>query len=735
MVSSLNNKNAPVILEIGEQHLRIGFGGEKEPRCILSSDIFKNARKLSLLRKDIIHNQIKLRTQNVDVVQFPGEVEGDTTSIFKDKNKSQGQAQNTKDKDLKRKKQFSNLEIDLHWLDDPMNKNSHGSNLDPAEIEELEDDRSISSETKKNENMGQKSKDNICKKETTLNASYYDCYMDDVVNLIDTLAPCIQDIFFRSLKCDPKGRKILIIEASSLVGDIYIREALTFILFEYLKISTIHCLPSTSLAIHTAGVQSGIIVDMGYENINIMAVIDGKVLTNTYISLPERGLKFIVLFLKNLINVRSSTTQVDKQAENGRNYHKVNSKYEIQISSVECSEILNGIGLLCKNHQGVQYIPNRMSPFIRCLKDNPKTESDSSKNHEDDTKFPEQNQTQGINFKSEMPTKFKKKKSRNVINKTRALDVDLSWLAIDDNLEEPSTKPTIEELNTIQLNERDKATIHHHNATHPDSNQKDDINGDAKEKKIKNESNVIDSTVYAYENSTYIETEDIFQAIEILFEDIFSPIKGEENPRGQQYKSRLTSSSNFYESYYSYKDTNLQSAIYACIAKCPRDYRLSLSKSLIFTGVLANIPGLISEIITRMNKEANQFQNRDIQNIEENKRATPIHFASLPLICRHDLANWCGGSIYSTVFDIAIVNCQLLTREEYHFKNANYENNSIKHRNGNNNNMELHFKDTRTYLRTHNIVSSKESFYDCFSFNTNAIFSDIPASGRLEQSN
>lgn len=78
----------------------------------------------------------------------------------------------------------------------------------------------------------------------------------------------------------PSENKVLICEP--LAGSTTFREALAYVLFQWLRVPAIVMAPSLEMPLYTAGAETGLVVDVGFRESHVLAVVFGRPLLHTY---------------------------------------------------------------------------------------------------------------------------------------------------------------------------------------------------------------------------------------------------------------------------------------------------------------------------------------------------------------------------------------------------------------------------------------------------------------------
>jgi len=97
---------------------------------------------------------------------------------------------------------------------------------------------------------------------------------------VQALGPLIVRLLVHHLHVRPRDRKVLVCEL--LAGPTAAREALAFVLLDWLKVPALLVVPSLTLPLYTAGAEGGLVVDVGFRECHVLAVVFGRPLLHTY---------------------------------------------------------------------------------------------------------------------------------------------------------------------------------------------------------------------------------------------------------------------------------------------------------------------------------------------------------------------------------------------------------------------------------------------------------------------
>ncbi|KAI8050611.1 actin-domain-containing protein [Syncephalis plumigaleata] len=114
-----------------------------------------------------------------------------------------------------------------------------------------------------------------------------DIYTNDLDRLEDTLRYYLNNVYYRYLLTEPRQRKVLICEPPLM--PIKIKEMLARILFEHFLVPSISFVPSGLLAIMTAGVTTGLVIDSGHWETTVVPVFDARPLIPFVQTTPLAG--------------------------------------------------------------------------------------------------------------------------------------------------------------------------------------------------------------------------------------------------------------------------------------------------------------------------------------------------------------------------------------------------------------------------------------------------------------
>ncbi|TPX42618.1 hypothetical protein SeMB42_g05056 [Synchytrium endobioticum] len=101
------------------------------------------------------------------------------------------------------------------------------------------------------------------------------------------IADLLHRIYERNLLVDPRSRKVVVCEGPLL--SMPVKRAITTALFDVLRAPSITWLPSGWTALVSCGRQTGLVIDVGYNETTIQAVYDGRPLVHTIRSIPKAG--------------------------------------------------------------------------------------------------------------------------------------------------------------------------------------------------------------------------------------------------------------------------------------------------------------------------------------------------------------------------------------------------------------------------------------------------------------
>ncbi|XP_037933205.1 actin-related protein 10 [Teleopsis dalmanni] len=96
---------------------------------------------------------------------------------------------------------------------------------------------------------------------------------EDSLEFYDQIVDFLQMIFFKYLLVSPKDRKFVIVE--NVFDQTEVRDALVRILFRHFEVSSVLFVPTHIMAISTLAISSGIVIDIGYSETNVMPIYSG----------------------------------------------------------------------------------------------------------------------------------------------------------------------------------------------------------------------------------------------------------------------------------------------------------------------------------------------------------------------------------------------------------------------------------------------------------------------------
>ncbi|KAA0201684.1 hypothetical protein HAZT_HAZT006765 [Hyalella azteca] len=94
----------------------------------------------------------------------------------------------------------------------------------------------------------------------------------------------ILKIYIRCLLVNPKERRIVVVE--NLLGSSIIKETIACVLFRHFEMVSVSFVPSHLVALLTLGVETGLVVDIGYSEASVIPVFGGVAILNAWQALP-----------------------------------------------------------------------------------------------------------------------------------------------------------------------------------------------------------------------------------------------------------------------------------------------------------------------------------------------------------------------------------------------------------------------------------------------------------------
>ncbi|XP_021913743.1 actin-related protein 10 isoform X2 [Zootermopsis nevadensis] len=122
-------------------------------------------------------------------------------------------------------------------------------------------------------------------------------------DLYDLLVEFIHNLYFRHLLVSPKDRRVVIVE--SLLCPTLFRETLAKVLFRHFEVSSVLFVPSHLVSLCTLGVNTAVILDVGYIEAVLIPVFEGVPVLHAWQAQPraaeavESSLKALLLSHNN----------------------------------------------------------------------------------------------------------------------------------------------------------------------------------------------------------------------------------------------------------------------------------------------------------------------------------------------------------------------------------------------------------------------------------------------------
>ena len=91
--------------------------------------------------------------------------------------------------------------------------------------------------------------------------------------LYDVLVAFVHRIYFRHLLVNPKDRRVVLVDA--LLGPTAFKEVLSRVLFKHYEVLSVLYSPSHLMPLHTLGVQTAIVMDVGHAEATLVPVFEG----------------------------------------------------------------------------------------------------------------------------------------------------------------------------------------------------------------------------------------------------------------------------------------------------------------------------------------------------------------------------------------------------------------------------------------------------------------------------
>ncbi|KAK9477086.1 actin-domain-containing protein [Lipomyces japonicus] len=111
--------------------------------------------------------------------------------------------------------------------------------------------------------------------------------MEDFHDILQTL---LRDVYYKYLLLDGKSRKVIILESAFM--SIKLKQAITFVLFNYFQSISVTFLQSSICALFSAGARSGLIVDIGWHETVIVPIFDYRPLFH-FVQTSNRAGKYL----------------------------------------------------------------------------------------------------------------------------------------------------------------------------------------------------------------------------------------------------------------------------------------------------------------------------------------------------------------------------------------------------------------------------------------------------------
>ena len=102
--------------------------------------------------------------------------------------------------------------------------------------------------------------------------------------LYEDLVGFVHTIYFKHLLVNPKDRRVVLLDA--LLGTIRLKEVLAEVLYKHFEVLSILFAPSHLMPLFTLGVQTGLVIDMGYAETSIIPVYEGVPILKAWQALP-----------------------------------------------------------------------------------------------------------------------------------------------------------------------------------------------------------------------------------------------------------------------------------------------------------------------------------------------------------------------------------------------------------------------------------------------------------------
>ncbi|KAI0212711.1 Actin-related protein 10 [Lamellibrachia satsuma] len=113
------------------------------------------------------------------------------------------------------------------------------------------------------------------------------CHCTDEKELYDLLKSFFNKLYFRHLLVNPKERRVVIVE--SVFCPTTFRDTLAKVLFEHYQVPSLLFAPSHLVALFTLGIPSGLVIDVGQKETQVMPVFEGVLLLKAWQALPVAG--------------------------------------------------------------------------------------------------------------------------------------------------------------------------------------------------------------------------------------------------------------------------------------------------------------------------------------------------------------------------------------------------------------------------------------------------------------
>ncbi|XP_014667142.1 PREDICTED: actin-related protein 10-like, partial [Priapulus caudatus] len=126
--------------------------------------------------------------------------------------------------------------------------------------------------------------------------------------LYETLVDFIHMLYFRHLLVNPKDRKVVIIE--SLLCPSSFRNTLAKVLFKHYEVASVLFAPNHLMALFTLGVQTALVVDVGYTETFALPIYDGVPILGAWQTLPVAGQAIHGSIEKKLLENCKVTTEL-----------------------------------------------------------------------------------------------------------------------------------------------------------------------------------------------------------------------------------------------------------------------------------------------------------------------------------------------------------------------------------------------------------------------------------------